>query len=183
MPTSTSSRLRRTQGNKTVSMYPDHCNYPTGFCLYPRSPKRVCRKTSQPPQLARSVALETLFDDILTSPTARQDTLTVYSPRSARASSRVRKSPLGSQTWFSFFNRRYGAPAALPITALFFFESETARLMLVRHRWSQDFRSSLFSWLSRENAASDYKCGHGHKKHRKLNLLHRGVSIAPTPLR
>jgi hypothetical protein len=29
--------------------------------------------------------------------------------------------------------------------------------MLVRHRWPQDFRSSLFSWLSRENAASDYR--------------------------
>jgi hypothetical protein len=36
--------------------------------------------------------------------------------------------------------------------------------------------------FARENAACDYKCGHGRKKHPKLNLLHRGVSIAPTPL-
>jgi hypothetical protein len=34
----------------------------------------------------------------------------------------------------------------------------------------------------RENAAGNYKHGHGRKKHPKLNLLHRGVSIAPTPL-
>jgi hypothetical protein len=84
-----------------------------------------------------------------------------------------------SQTWFSFFNDRYAA--AHPITAPFLFESETAGLMFVRHRWAQGFRWSLFSWFPRENAASDYKCGHGHKEHRKLNLLHRGVSIVPTP--
>jgi hypothetical protein len=47
---------------------------------------------------------------------------------------------LGSQTWFSFFNERYGSPAAFPTTAPFFFESETAGLMFVRHRWPQGFR-------------------------------------------
>jgi len=59
-------------------------------------------------------------------------------------------------------------PPLLPITAPFFFESETAGLMLVWHRSPQGFRWSLFSWFPRENAASDYKRGHGHKEHRKL---------------
>jgi hypothetical protein len=38
----------------------------------------------------------------------------------------------------SFFNVRYSA--ARPMIALFFFESETAGLMFVRHRWPQGFR-------------------------------------------
>jgi hypothetical protein len=55
--------------------------------------------------------------------------------------------------------------------------------MFVRHHWPQGFPWWLFSWFPRENAAGDHKRGHGHKKHRKLNLLwHGGVSIAPTPL-
>jgi hypothetical protein len=37
-----------------------------------------------------------------------------------------------------FFNGRYAA--ANPITAPFFFESETAGLMFVRPRWPQGFR-------------------------------------------
>src|SRR5262249_38978678 len=57
----------RTQGNKTVSMHPDHCNYPRGFCLNPRPRKRVCSQISQPPQIAPPVALENLFGDSLTS--------------------------------------------------------------------------------------------------------------------
>jgi hypothetical protein len=86
-----------------------------------------------------------------------------------------------SQTRFSFFNGRYASAAALPITALFFFESETAGLMFVRHFWPQGFRLWLFCRVPRENAAGDYKRGHGRKKQLKLKLLHRGVSIAPTP--
>jgi hypothetical protein len=91
-----------------------------------------------------------------------------------RASSRVSKSsaavrwgrrsyrqrlPLSSQTRFSFFNGRYGPPAALPITAPFFFESETAGLMFVRHPWPQSFPWWLFGRFPREDAAADYECG------------------------
>ena len=43
--------------------------------------------------------------------------------------------PLGSQTWLSFFNKRYRSPAAIPISAPFFFETETARLMFVQRCW------------------------------------------------
>jgi hypothetical protein len=68
------------------------------------------------------------------------------------------------------------------MTAPFFFESETAGLTLVGHCWPQGFRLQFFSWFPRENAARDYKRGHGYKKHRKLDLLHRGVSNAPAPL-
>jgi hypothetical protein len=68
--------------------------------------------------------------------------------------------PLRSQTRFSFFNGRYAPPAALPITTLFFFESETAGLMFVRHRWPQSFPWWLFGRFSREDAAADYECGH-----------------------
>jgi hypothetical protein len=64
-----------------------------------------------------------------------------------RAWSRVRLAPLGSQTWFSFFNGRYGSAAALPTTAPYFFETETAGLMFVRHRWPQSFRWWLFVGL------------------------------------
>src|SRR6516164_4164459 len=42
---------------------------------------------------------------------------------------------VGSQSWFSFFNGRYRSPAALPISALFFFESKAARLIFVRRCW------------------------------------------------
>ena len=45
-----------------------------------------------------------------------------------------------SQTWFSFFNKRYGPPAALPISAPFFFESETAGLIFVWHCWRRCLR-------------------------------------------
>jgi hypothetical protein len=53
-----------------------------------------------------------------------------------RASSRV--IPSVTETWFSFFDRRYAA--ANPVTAPFFFESETAGLMFFRHRLPQGFR-------------------------------------------
>jgi hypothetical protein len=85
-----------------------------------------------------------------------------------------------SKTRPSFFNDRHAA--ARPITAPFFFESETAGLMFVGHRWLQGFRWWFFSSFSREDAAADYKCGHNRNKAHKLQLLHRGVFIAPTPL-
>jgi len=50
-----------------------------------------------------------------------------------------RQTTLGSQTWFNFFNGRCGSPAALPVSAPFFFESKTARLMFVRRCWPQGF--------------------------------------------
>ena len=51
----------------------------------------------------------------------------------------ARETTLGSQTWFNFFNGRDGCAAALPISAPFFFESETAGLTFVRHCWPQRF--------------------------------------------
>jgi hypothetical protein len=43
-------------------------------------------------------------------------------------------------------------PAALPITTLFFFESETAGLMFVRHRWNSSNKRigkrRTLGWLS-----------------------------------
>jgi hypothetical protein len=95
-----------------------------------------------------------------------------------RASSRVSK-------WLesrpSFFNDRYAA--ARPITAPFFFESKTTGLMFVRNCCPQSFHGQLFCWFPREDAAADYPCKHGGKKHPKLCLLHRGVLRSPTPLR
>ena len=88
-----------------------------------------------------------------------------------------------SQTWFSFFNGRYGSPAALPITAPFFFESETAGLMFVRHCWPQSFPWWLFCRFPREDAAADYECGYDRPENPKLHLLHCGVLRRPTPLR
>src|SRR6516162_10183074 len=89
---------------------------------------------------------------------------------------------VGSQTWFSFFNGRYRSPAALPISAPFFFETETAWLMFVRHCWSQSFCWWLFLWFPRENAAADYECGHDCPENPKLHLRHCGVLRRPTPL-
>jgi len=79
-------------------------------------------------------------------------------------SSRMSKT---SQRRPSFFNGRYAA--ANPITAPFFFESETARLMFLRHRWPQGFRWKLFSWFPREDAAADHYCGHGCNEKSKLH--------------
>src|SRR3974390_1628640 len=97
----------------------------------------------------------------------------------------IRRAPsrVGSQTWFSFFNGRYGSPAALPITAPFFFETETAGLMFVRHRWPQSFRWWLFCRLPREDATADHECAHDCPENPKLHLLHCGVLRRPTPLR
>jgi hypothetical protein len=92
-------------------------------------------------------------------------------------------SPFRSQTWFSFFNGRYASPAALPITASFFFESETAGLMFVRHRWPQSFRWWLFCRFPREDAAADYECAHDCPENPKWHLLHCGVLHRSTPLR
>jgi len=82
-----------------------------------------------------------------------------------------------SQSRSSFFNDRYAA--ANPMTAPFFFESETTGLMFVRHRSPQSWYA--FFRFPREDAAADYPCGHGGKKHPKLCLLHRGVLGRPTP--
>jgi hypothetical protein len=90
-----------------------------------------------------------------------------------RASSRESK---WSQRRPSFFNDGYAA--AHPITALFFFESETAGLMFVRHRWPQCLRWQLSSWFTREDPAADYKCGDSQSKAHKLQLVHRGFSVA-----
>ena len=87
--------------------------------------------------------------------------------------------PLGSQTWFSFFNGRYGSAAALPTTAPFFFETETAGLMFVPHRWPQSFPWWLFCRLPREDAAADYECAHDCPENSKLHLLHCGVLRSP----
>jgi hypothetical protein len=99
-----------------------------------------------------------------------------------RASSSARLA-LGSQTRFSFFNGRYGSPAALPITAPFFFETETAGLMFVRHRWAQSFPWWLFCRFPREDAAADHECEHGRNKNPKLHLLHCGALRRATPPR
>jgi len=99
-----------------------------------------------------------------------------------RASSRVRL-VLGSQTWFGFFSQRCGSPAALPITAPFFFERKTAGLIFVRRCWPQSFCWLLFCRLSREDAAADYECAHDCPENPKWNLLHCGVLRRPTPLR
>jgi len=48
----------------------------------------------------------------------------------------------------------------MPISASFFFESETARLMFVRHRWPEGFRWWLFCQFPREDTAADYKRRH-----------------------
>jgi hypothetical protein len=88
---------------------------------------------------------------------------------------------LGSQTWLSLFNGRYGSPAALPITAPFFFESETAGLMFVRHRWPHSFCWWPFCRFPREDAAADYECGHNCPENPKLHLRHCGVLRRPTP--
>ena len=92
-------------------------------------------------------------------------------------------SPFRSQTWFSFFNGRYASPAALPITAPFFFETETAGLMFVRHRWPQSFLWWLFCRLPREDAAADYECAYDCPENPKLHLLHCGVLRRVTPPR
>jgi len=89
----------------------------------------------------------------------------------------------GSQTWFSFFNGRYGSPAALPITASFFFETETAGLMFVGHRCPQSLRWWLFCRLPREDAAADHECDYDRNKNPKLRILHCGVLRRVIPLR
>jgi len=61
------------------------------------------------------------------------------------------------------------------MTAPFFFESETAGLMSVRHRRLQSRR--LFFRFPREDAAANYPCRHDGKKQPKLCLLHRGVRL------
>src|SRR6516164_5328644 len=104
--------------------------------------------------------------------------LWITSAAMRRISSRVR-----SQTWSSFFNGRYGSPAALPISAPFFFETETAWLMFVRRCWSQSFCWWPFLRFPREDAAADYKCGHDCPENPKLHLRHRGVLRRLTPLR
>jgi hypothetical protein len=88
----------------------------------------------------------------------------------------------GSQTWSSFFNGRYGSPTALPISATFFFESKTAGLTFVRHRWPQRFCRWLFRRFPREDAAADYECGRDRPENPKVDLLHRGVLRRLTPL-
>src|SRR5215472_19311717 len=57
---------------------------------------------------------------------------------------------LGSQTWSSFFNGRHCSPATLPISAPFFFETETAWLMFVWRCWPQSFCWWLFLRFPRE---------------------------------
>src|SRR6516164_3432645 len=89
---------------------------------------------------------------------------------------------LRSQTWFSFFNGRYRSPAALPISAPFFFETETARLMFVRRCWRQRLYWWLFLRFPREDAAADYECGHDCPENPKLHLRHCGVLRRLTPL-
>jgi hypothetical protein len=81
----------------------------------------------------------------------------------------------GSQARFSVFNGRSALPAAMPISASFFFESETARLMFVRHRWPEGFRWWLFCQFPREDTAADYERGHDRPESPKLHLLHCGV--------
>ena len=93
---------------------------------------------------------------------------------------RARDWPLGSQTWSSFFNGRYGSPDANPITTPFFFESKTARLPFVRHHCAQSWW--LFLRFPRENAAADYPCNHDCPENPKLHLLHCGVLRRLTPL-
>ena len=106
-----------------------------------------------------------------------------YGFRSSSAGQIGNGYPFSSQTRFSFFNGRYGPPAALPITAPFFFESETAGLMFVRHRWPQSFCWWLFCRFSREDAAADYECAHYCPEDPKWHLLHCGVLRRPTPIR
>jgi hypothetical protein len=65
-----------------------------------------------------------------------------------------------------FPNDRYAA--ALPTTAPFFFESEAAGLMFVRHRWPQGFRWQLFSWFPREDATAHHNSDHCGNKNSKL---------------
>jgi len=62
---------------------------------------------------------------------------------------------VGSQTWFSFFNGRYRSPAALPISAPFFFETETAGLMFVRRCWPQRLCWGLSLRFPREDATAN----------------------------
>ena len=73
-------------------------------------------------------------------------------------------------------------PAALPISAPFFFETETAGLMFVRRCWPQ----RLYWWLSlrfpREDTTAYYECGHDCPENPKLYLLHCGVLRRLTPL-
>ena len=76
-----------------------------------------------------------------------------------------------------------GYAAARPITAPFFFESETAGLTFVRHRWPQRLYWWLFLRFPREDAAADYECGHDCPENPKLHLRHRGVLRRLTPLR
>jgi hypothetical protein len=95
----------------------------------------------------------------------------------------LRASSLGSQTWFSFLNKRYGSPAALPIGAPFVFESETARLMFVRCCWPQSIPQWLFLRFPREDTTADYECGHDCPENPKLHLWHCGVLRRQTPLR
>src|SRR5262249_13005873 len=87
------------------------------------------------------------------------------------------------QTWFSFFNGWYACPTALPINALFFFESETAGLMFVGHRWPESFHWWLFSCFAREDAAAGDECGHDCPESPKRYLLHCGVLRRSTPPR
>jgi hypothetical protein len=81
-------------------------------------------------------------------------------------SAATRPAWLGSQRRPSLFKDPHAA--ALPTTAPFFFESETAGLMFVRHRWPQRFRWWFFSWFPREDAAADHYCGHGCNEKSKL---------------
>jgi hypothetical protein len=60
----------------------------------------------------------------------------------------------------------------MPISASFFFESETARLMFVRHRWPEGFRWLLFCQFPREDTAADYECCYDYPEAPKLHLLH-----------
>ena len=68
---------------------------------------------------------------------------------------------------------------ALPTTAPFFFETETAGLMFVRHRWPQSFRWWLFCRLPREDVAADYECAYDCPENPKWHLLHCGVLREP----
>jgi hypothetical protein len=87
--------------------------------------------------------------------------------------------PLGHRLGLASLMDGTVPPAALPTTAPFFFETETAGLMFVRHRWPQSFRWWLFCRLPREDAAADYECAHDCPENPKLHLLHCGVLRSP----
>jgi hypothetical protein len=78
----------------------------------------------------------------------------------------------GSQARFSVFNGWSALPAAMPTSASFFFESETARLTFVQHRWPQGFRWWLFCQFPREDTAAHYERRHDYPEAPKLHVLH-----------